>query len=408
MTRRLWPVLGVAVVGAALAWGGSQAVRSRTELLDASDATAATTARELADRDTQIVVWRRALAQDPGSAVVTAQLAGLHLQRSRESGSWRDVLEAERLARASWSRRRAHNTAAGATLVAALVAQHRFEAADTVARALVAFAPETPEYHAILAEVAMERGDDSLAAAEVARVGPARARLSIAPRVARWHELRGDLRTARRLLRQSRDSAAGRFGLAPEVQAWYALRLGEFERRADRPHRAEAAFRDGLRVRPGDPRLLAAMTRLAADRGKDVDVIAWGERAIGASVDPEVLLLLASAYERHCDSAAAADARAGFDAATARLRDAPFHRAWSLLLLDRAEGVDEQLARARKEVTIRRDVYAYDWLAWAEFKSGNVAAARVAIAEATRLGTPDPLIARHREAIMRARETDSR
>ncbi len=395
MNKHLWPVLGVAVVGAALVWGGSRDAGLAPLAATPRDAVAA----DLAQRDTQIAVWRQALAQDPGSVLVTSQLAGLHLQRSREGGGWRDVLEAERLARASWARRRAHNGAAGATLVAALVAQHRFAAADSVARALVDLAPDVPEYHAMLAEVAMERGDDAVARSAFARVARMRANLSIAPRVARWHELHGDHRTARRLLTQARDSAARRFGLAPEVQAWYALRLGEFERRADRPRRAEAAFRDGLRLRPGDPRLLAAMARLAADRGDDAAVIDWGEQAVAGEVDPETLLLLAGAYERAGDAVMAAGARAGFDAATALLGDEPFHRSWSLLLLDRGERVEEQLARARREVTARRDVYAYDWLAWAAFRAGHLAEARAAIAQASRLGTRDPLIARHRAAI---------
>jgi Flp pilus assembly protein TadD len=398
--RPLWLVLGVVVVGAA-AWAGSWGASASASELDAlADAPFDEVASaELATRDTQIAVWRIALAQDSVSAIALGQLAGLHLQRSREGGGWRDIITAESYARRSWRIRQAHNGAAAATLVAALVAQHRFAAADTIAAVLVTREPDVPEYQAILGEIAMERGDDARAASAFAASMPARFTPSVAPRLARWHELRGDIPEARRLLTNARDSMGTRHGVPDEVRAWYVLRLGELERRAGRRRRAARAFRDGLRLRPGDPRLLAAMTRLAADRSAPREVITWGERAIAAELDPEMLLLLASAYAQTGRADEAARARDAFDVATSALGDAPFHRAWSLLLLDRDEHVAEQLARAEREVAARGDVYAHDFHAWALQRAGRTAEARVAMRQALRLGTQDPLLERHRQVI---------
>lgn len=398
--RPLWPVLALGVAGAA-AWCGSPARVAGATALDAL-ATAPfeeVSAVERAARDTQISVWHRALAQDSSSAIVLGQLAALHLQRSREGGGWRDIIVAEQYARRSWARRASRNGAAAATLVAALVAQHRFAAADSMAAQLVAHEPEVPEYQAMLGEVAMERGDYDRAAAAFARAMPARWSPSVAPRLARWYELRGQVGEARRLLTRARDQMGTRFGVANEVQAWYGLRLGEMERRAGRPRRAEQALRAGLAERPGDPRLLAAMTRLAADRGRSAEVIRWGERAIASELDPEMLLLLAGAYAAEGRGDDAARAREAFTVATAMLGDAPYHRAWSLLLLDRDEDVPAQLARAERELAERRDVHAWDWYAWALFRAGRQAEARAAMREALRLGTRDPLLERHRRAI---------
>ncbi len=407
MKHLRWLVPLAVILGVTSAWVGPSWAGDGASKVDAPPRLEGQ-ALELAQRDTQIAVWRTALAQDPDGAIVLGQLAGLHMQRSREGGGWRDILEAERLARRSFASRSRNNGAAAATLAAALVAQHRFTAADSVARLLVERAPEVPEYHAILGEIAMERGDDAVADAEFSSLRRWRSKPSIAPRLAAWHERRGEVAEARRLLTEVRDSAALRFDASVEVQAWYDLRLGEFERRASRPRRAAQAFAAGLALRPDDPRLLAAMTRLAASEQDARGVVTWGERALVAGLDPEVLLLLANAYETTGDSAAAKRSRLAFDVATADTAGAPFHRAWSLLLLDRGERVAEELARAEAALRDRRDIYAYDLYAWALHKAGRDDEAAVALSQARRLGTKDPLLQAHAEAIDAARAEEAR
>ena len=402
MKHLRWLIPLVAILGVAAAWVGPSRASDDALMGDASSRPDGQ-ARELAQRDTQIAVWRTALAQDPGSAIVLGQLAGLHLQRSREGGGWRDLVEAERLARRSFTIRSRNNGAAAATLAAALVAQHRFAEADSIARRLVAGAPDVPEYHAILGEIAMERGNDAVADTEFSSLRQWRSKPSIAPRLAAWHERRGEVAEARRLLVAVRDSATSRFDASVEVQAWYNLRLGEFERRASRPRRAAQAFASGLALRPEDPRLLAAMTRLAAAEHDSRGVVMWGERALGAGLDPEVLLLLANAYASTGDTAAAQRSRLAFDVATVESDGAPFHRAWSLLLLDRGEHIAEELARAEAALGDRRDIYAYDLYAWALHQAGRNTEAARALRQARRLGTMDPLLQAHAEAIEAAR-----
>jgi len=67
---------------------------------------------ERAERDVQIRVWHQALDADPTSAIVTGQLAALHLQRAREGGGWEDYLKAEAFARRSVGKRTRRNSAA--------------------------------------------------------------------------------------------------------------------------------------------------------------------------------------------------------------------------------------------------------------------------------------------------------
>jgi tetratricopeptide (TPR) repeat protein len=244
----------------------------------------------------------------------------------------------------------------------------------------------------------MEVGDDALATAMFRSVWQQRSELSMAPRVARWLELTNHVREARQLLEAARDEARRRRNVASETKAWFHLRVGDLELRAGNANRAERAFREGLKVEPGDPRLFAAMARLAMARGHTRDAIVWGERAVGLQLDPATLGLVGDAYAALGDRARADEYFGTLEVAVASQPGA-FHRAWSLYLLDHGMQVDTVLARATAELRERRDVYGYDLAAWALHKKGRNAEAAILMQRALRFSTPDPLLMRHAEAI---------
>lgn len=398
MNRRVTRLAAVAAVivagvGVAVTRGARPAPAS-----DTSDAARVTGFTERGNRDLQIAVWHQALAADTGSALVLGQLAALHLQRAREGGGWDDYLVAERFARRSLGRRTFRNAPTAATLVSILLAQHRFVDAKAVAMGLVSYDSETPEYRAILAEVSMELGDDAAADSLFRSVWSNRSTLTIAARLARWLELNGHVPEARRLLVTASADARSRRDVSHETQAWFALRVGDLELRAGRLRAAEDAFRDGRAIEPDDPRLFAAMARLAQAKGAHDDVIAWGERAIGLQLDPGTLGLVGDAYAARGDTIRAQEYFSALEAAVSEQPGA-FHRAWSLYLLDHGLRVDEVLRRAADELRERKDVYGYDVLAWALHQSGQRAAAQVAMRAALRLNTRDPLLERHARLI---------
>jgi tetratricopeptide (TPR) repeat protein len=353
---------------------------------------------ERPDRDVQIRVWRQALDADPASAIALGQLAALHLQRAREVGAYDDYLQAETYARRSLEKRTHRNASTSATLVAILLAQHRFVDARAVAESLVVREPDVPEYRAVLGEVAMELGDDALATRMFRSVWSDRGTLMIAARLARWLEITGHVPEARRLLVSARAEASARRDVTRETKAWFALRVGDLELRDGRLRAAEAAIRAGLLIEPGDPRLLAAMARLATAQERHQDVITWGEAAIGLQLDPATLGLVGDAYAARGDSATSA---AYFHALEVAVSTQPgaYHRAWSLYLLDHGLRVSEVLTKAKAELSERKDVYGWDVYAWALYKSGRHTEARAAMKQALRLGTPDPLLRRHAETI---------
>jgi len=353
-----------------------------------------------AHRDADITFFERRVAADPIGAADRARLAALYLQRGRETGDFGDYRRAERLARRSLALRVAHNANTYGTLTAALLAQHRFVEARAAARALAAREPGVPRHQAGLAEIDLELGRYGEARALFDSVWPARHDLAVATRLARWAELTGRTDLARRLLEQALTDARGRADLPAEQLAWFHLRVGDLALRHARLEDAGWALRAGLAVRPGDYRLLAALARLEAARGRWRRAIAYGEDAIAAVPDPATFGLISDAYQALGDSSTAAQYAHAMEVAVAG-QPGQWHRAWSLFLLDHDRRVPEVLAKAREELATRHDIYGYDLVAWALHRQHRDREARVAMVRALALGTDDPQLRAHAAAIGR-------
>ncbi|HEY6224347.1 MAG TPA: tetratricopeptide repeat protein, partial [Gemmatimonadales bacterium] len=159
-------------------------------------------------RELNIGFFERRLARDPSSAYDLAQLAALHLQRGRERGDPGDVIRAEQLARTSLASRALRNTKGYTTLVSTLLTEHRFTEARVAAERLLALDSTSVPSRATLAEIEMELGDYGAARTLFGALFAQRANVAVAPRLARWLELQGQVEEARRLLTAALDSAA--------------------------------------------------------------------------------------------------------------------------------------------------------------------------------------------------------
>ncbi len=329
-----------------------------------------------------------------------ARLAGLYLQRSRETGDPRDAVRAEAAARQSLHNRQGHNDAAAQVLSSALLSQHRFAEALVVARGVSDRNPSSPPLEAAVAEIEMELGQYDSARVAFAALGDSKSDLSVAPRLARWAEVRGHPDEARRFMRGALAAAQREPSMPREQLAWFWLRSGDIDLRTGRLAAADSAYRTGLAVHPDDYRLLAAMCRLAAAHERWSDVIAYGQRAIAQNLDPATLGLLSDAASAMGDSAQANEFAHVLDVAVLAQPGA-YHRAWSLFLLDHDRHVDQVYGKIRDELKTRRDVYGYDLLAWALHKKGRDADASVAMAIALSQGTQDAQLFYHAAAIQR-------
>lgn len=355
--------------------------------------------RRIHDGDLQFYLARA--ARDPHGAADRVTLAGLYLQQARETGEYADYQRAEQYARASLGMRHQHNARAFALLASALLAQHRFDEARLAAESLVAWEPWVPGHRAMLGEIAFEVGRYDQARPLFDALAGDAARLDVAPRLARWAELNGHTETARLLLRNAYADARKLKHLPREQVAWFALRTGDLAWRSGRLDEAQHVYEEGLAIAPDDYRLEAAMARLMLERGRPEDALRHGDAALRVVLEPGTLGVLADAYLARGDSARAAEYVHVMQVALSG-QNGPLHRQWELFLLDHQLDVDQVARRAQEELRHRRDIYGYDVMAWALLKQGRAGAARVAMDSALRLGTRDPLLARHSAAIDRA------
>ncbi len=267
-------------------------------------------------------------------------------------------------------------------LAASLMGQHRFAEARAVAERLLALDSTSRPARAILGEIQLELGDYDQARRTFGMLFTvARRPVGGAPLRPVGGAARAARRGARALLRAARDeagTAARNARRAPRVVPLAPRRPGA-------PPRPPGGGREGARGRAWrwHPTITACWTgwrASAAARGR------WtrGHRSTasapsrGRSTRPRSASCTrptppsgdSAKAEEYYRAHVRRGARASRNGSTAP---------WGLLLLDRGRDVPAVLARAEREIAVRRDVYGWDLLAWALYRSGRPTEAREAM-----------------------------
>ena len=349
-------------------------------------------------RELDIAYFTARAHRDPTGGSDLARLGALYLSRARETGDPRDAILAEQVARRSLKNRPERNGQAAQVLQSSLLAQHRFDEALALALAARDADPDNAVTQASVGEIQMELGQYDSARVSFSRIHAALGDPAIAPRLARWAEIQGEPEKARRLLHAALVTVQHLPEVPREQRAWYWLRIGDVELRNGNFLAADSAYRSGLGVHKDDYRLLSAVARSALLQKRWQRAVTFGERAIALTLDPATLGILSDASAALGDSAKSAEYARVLDVVVLKQPGA-YHRAWSLFLLDHDRHVAIVARKIREEMQTRKDVYAYDLLAWSLHKQGRNAEAAKAMALALREGTKDPQLLRHADAI---------
>ncbi|MET9163663.1 hypothetical protein ABZW51_03635 [Streptomyces cellulosae] len=356
------------------------------------------------DLDTAIRSLQEHVRRQPRDSGAWATLGLAQVERARTDGDPSRYDQAERALARSLALRPGNDQAlAGQAALAA--ARHHFAAALDHADHALERNPYSERALCSRIDALVELGRYAEAAEAATLADRRRPGVPVFTRYAYVHELRGDVRTARRVLHQALASAAG-----PADVAYVATALGNLERGRGR---YGTALRHYARALAADDTYLPALEGRARAQAADGDragAIVTLEQVVARSPLPGPLVALGELYE---------DRDAPGDRAKAREQYALVD-AWTALA--RAGGVDvdldtalaaadhgdtaEALRAARAEWGRRRTVHTADALAWALHRAGRSAEALPYARRATATGYRDATFLYHRGLIEKAAGRD--
>ncbi|MFJ4062277.1 tetratricopeptide repeat protein [Streptomyces albogriseolus] len=353
------------------------------------------------DLDTAIRSLQTHVRQQPRDFGAWAALGFAQVERARTDGDPSRYTRAERALARSLALRPGNDQAlAGQAALAA--ARHDFAAALDHADRALERNPYSERALCSRIDALVELGRYAEAAKAATVADRRRPGVPVFTRYAYVRELRGDVRTARRVLHRALDSAAG-----PADVAYVATALGNLERGQGR---YDTALHHYARALAADDAYLPALEGRARAQAADGDragAITTLEQVVARSPLPGPLVALGELYEDRGDRAKAREQYALVDAWTALARAGGVDVDLDTALAAADHGdTAEALRAARAAWDRRRTVHTADALAWALHRAGRSAEALPYARRATATGYRDAAFLHHRGMIEKAAGQD--
>ena len=374
--------LAVAVVIFSFMRQGKRAARGSAEM-----------GQQSSPADERIKAAEAKIEQAPDAAEGYNLLASAYSQKARETGDFSINAKVEAaLARALTLE--PDNYDALKLRARLLLTYHRFREALEVARRAQMMRPRDHDVYGALTDALVELGDYDEAAAAAQTMVNLRPDTSSYSRVSYLRELNGDTEGAIEAMSVAVRAASPQ---DPENLAWCRVQLGNLLMNAGRLAEAEREFDRALQDFPNYRMALEAKARarVAAGDLESALVIYTREQERNPN-SADAALALGDLYTR---TGRAEDAARQYDLFESVERgNAAAENDWHHLVYfwaDHDKNLDEALTLARRAREARRDIHTCDALAWTLFKQGQLAEAKTAIDEATRLGTRDARILYH-------------
>ena len=336
------------------------------------------------------------LKEDPDNPKIAATLGQAYLQRARESGDPAYYSKSEILFTRALKREPAPIDAmlGKASL---LMARHEFRNARDLAKKAIATDPDVVATYGILTDALVELGDYDEAIRTLDIMVRRKPNLSSYSRVSYIRELKGDIPGAIQAMKMAVESGAP----TAENTAWCMVQLGNLYLIDGQLNRAEEQYQQALLRFPDYAHATAGLARVANARGDLAGAVEHYKRALDRIPLAEFAIGLGEVYERMGRSE---EAKAQFDLVEAiqelyRANGVSIDIELALFNADRGRNIPQALDLASNEWRSRKSVRVADVYAWVLYRAGRYEEAREMISQALRLGTRDPLILHHAEAI---------
>jgi tetratricopeptide (TPR) repeat protein len=345
--------------------------------------------------DNHITYYQRLLQRNPLNPRAYYGLGDALIRKARETGDPSYFNRAEEALKKSLDIN-PNNAGAMRHLAYVFYSRHEFEPAAVHAGKAIEMDSTDGDSYGILGDALMETGEYQKAEDAYQKMMQLEQSLYSYSRRAGLKSVRGDSGGAMADL--ERAVAAGNAAKQPaESIAWAEWQLGNDHFTLGKLAKAEAFYRRSLATYPNYYRALAGMAQVRAAQKRYDEAIDLYRKAIAILPMPEYIAGLGDIYSKigNSDEARKQYELVEYIGKLNALNKALYNRELAYFYADHDIKPKEGLELARRELDYRRDIYAYDVMAWNLYKNGKAEEAREAINNALRLGTKDAKLFYH-------------
>jgi tetratricopeptide (TPR) repeat protein len=339
--------------------------------------------------DQAIRLSQHLLRRNPRDARAYYRLGDAYIQKAREGGDLTYITLAEQALRTALDLAPRFSGAAR-HLAYVFYYRHAFEEAATQAVKAIALDATDSHAYGILGDAYLEVGQYAQAQQAYQQMMQLQGDLYAYSRLAGLKSLTGDTEGA--LGDLARAVHEGQMnGRPPESIAWVQWQLGSEHFALGQRQEAETQYRAALTSSPSYYRALAGLAQVRVAQQRYPEAIALYQQAIAIIPLPEYAGALGDVYRKvgRPEEATKQYALVEYIGRLNALNQVLYNRELASFYADHDLHLEEALALARKELEVRRDIYAYDVLAWTLYKNDRPQEARAAMTEALKLGTKD-------------------
>ena len=351
--------------------------------------------------DNHVAYYQQLLKRNPQNAKAYLGLGDAFIRKARETGDTSYFNRAEDALKRSLELA-PQNGGALRHLAYVFYSRHEFAPAAVFARKAVEMNSSDSDSYGVLGDALLEIGQYPEAQAAYAYMMELDESLFSYSRRAGLKSALGEVDGA--IADLERAIAIGKATRQPaESIAWTEWQLGaEYFAQGNLPA-AEANFRRSMESYPNYYRALAGMAQVRAAQKNYDEAIALYRKALAILPMPEYAAALGEVFERigQHEQARQQYELVEYIGKLNQLNQTLYNRELAYFYADRDIKAKEGLEFARRELDYRRDVYAYDVLAWNLYRNGMMDEARDAVEKALRLGTKDAKLFYHAGIIYR-------
>jgi len=284
------------------------------------------------------------------------------------------------------------------------LASHRFKEAQQSAQQLRAIMPDSAYPLGLLGDAYLNLGNYS-ACERVwnEMLAKDKSVLMSEPRLAQLDLVHGRIPEARKRYEKVVEAAQKLEHETPDVLAWACMQLGELAFRSGEWDKAEEQYEAALAALPDYYAALEHKAELRGAQGRLDEAVALYNRVIERAARPEIIQALGDLYLFAGKTAEAKPwhtrALEAYLASVERGEILYFHHLAGLYA-DSLNDAERAVLWARRDLTMRNSIQAYDTLAWALYRAGVFEEAQVTISLALAPGTRDPHILYHAGTIL--------